>query len=68
MLGQQVGLGYGGQGQVAGHVPAQLPVPPLQEPHGHRHGQHHDGGTAVVLWRERVFRLQGSDPLSHSVV
>lgn len=49
VLSQQIRLDDGGQREIAGHVPAQLPVSSLQEAHSHRDGQCHDGWTAVVL-------------------
>lgn len=54
VFSQQIGLGYSGQREVTGHVPAQLPVAPLQEPHGHRDSQHHDRRTTVVLQRHVI--------------
>lgn len=53
VFSQQIGLGDGSQGEITGHVPAQLPVPSLQEPHRYRDGQHHDRRAAVVLRRPR---------------
>lgn len=49
VFSQQVSLGYSSQGEITGHVPAQLPVASLQEPHRYRDGQHHDRWTTVVL-------------------
>lgn len=53
VFSQQIGLSYSSQGEITGHVPAQLSVPPLQEAHCHRDGQHHDRRTTVVLRRQR---------------
>lgn len=49
VFGQQISLGYGRQREITGHVPAELSVPSVQEPHRHRDGQHHDRRTTVVL-------------------
>lgn len=38
VLDEELGLGDGGQAQVAGHVAAQLAIPLLQEAHGHWDG------------------------------
>lgn len=49
VFSQQIRLGDSSQREITGHVPAQLPVPALQESNRHRDGQHHDRGTTVVL-------------------
>lgn len=50
VLDQQLGLGDGGQTQVAGHVAAQLSIPLLQEAYGHRDGQRHHRSSVIVLY------------------
>lgn len=61
VLSQQISLSDSSQGQIAGHVPAQLLVPSLKEPDCYRDGQHHDRWTAVVLkiqsTREKSFKF-----------
>lgn len=49
VLSQQLCLGNGSQGQVTGHVPAQLLIAPLQEFHCHWHSQGHHWGPVVIL-------------------
>lgn len=50
VLDEELGLGDGGQAQVAGHVAAQLAIPLSQEAHGHRDGQRHHRSPVIVLY------------------